>query len=100
MAGIKKKDWTKGHEIGMEELEKACEEKKGENNMTKEELLTQEKEELNKRIKLLEKAVEIKDKKIEYFQAVVNTMAEHMEELTEHTSGYISQLEETIRDLI
>lgn len=97
MAGIKKKDWTKGHEISMEELEKACEEKKGDNNMNN---LEKENEELNTRIKLLEKAVEIKDNKIEYLQAVVKTMAEQMEEVMECTSGYISQLEETIGDLI
>ncbi len=69
-------------------------------NMTKEELLMKENEELNKRIVLLEKAVEIKDKKIEYLQAVVNTIAEQMEGLMMHANGYMGQLEECIEDLI
>ncbi len=73
-------------EIGMDELEN--------------DILEKENEELKKRIELLEKAVEIKDNKIEYLQAVVNTTAEQMEGLMMHASGYMSQLEETLGDLL
>lgn len=73
-------------EIGMDELEN--------------DILEKENEELKKRIELLEKAVEIKDKKIEYLQAMINMMAEQMEELMTHTSGYMGQLEETLGDLL
>ena len=98
MAGIKKKDWTKGHEISMEELEKACEEKKGDNNMTKEEFLMKENEELKKKLEVSEKVIDILNKKIECLDERTNLMSEFYEKVVETNLDYTNTLEEAISE--
>jgi len=67
-------------------------------NMTKEELLIKENEELKKELEVSEKVIDILNKKIECINEVRNLMSEFYEKVVETNGDYINTLEEAISE--